>query len=94
MAEKRRFKQNREFKKRIDEQEENAEADIRSFKFRSLEKKEQKFGREPRDNRESKESRYSRDSRFSRESRESRGSRDFKKPFKKKNNRRFNDDED
>ena len=44
MAEKRRFKQNREFKKRLDEQEENA--------------------------------------------------RDFKKPFKKKNNRRFNDDED
>ncbi len=94
MAEKRRFKQNREFKKRIDEQEENAEADIRSFKFRSLEKKEQKFGREPRDNRESKESGYSRDARFSRESRESRGSKDFKKPFKKKNNRRFNDDED
>ena len=37
MAEKRRFRQNREFKKRLDEQEENAGADIRSFKFRSLE---------------------------------------------------------
>lgn len=94
MAEKRRFKQSREFKKRLDEQEENAEADIRSFKFRSLEKKEQKFGREPRDNRESKESRDSRFSRESRESRGSRGSRDFKKPFKKKNNRRFDNDED
>ena len=96
MAEKRRFKQNREFKKRLDEQEENAEADIRSFKFRSLEKKDQKYGREPRENRDSRESRYSRESRESRESRDSRFSRDrdFKKPFKKKNNRRFNDDED
>ena len=91
MAEKRRFKQNREFKKRLDEQEENAEADIRSFKFRSLEKKEPKKAREPRDNRDS---RHSKDSRDSRNSRYSRDSRDFKKPFKKKNNRRFNDDED
>ena len=33
MAEKRRFKQNREFKKRLDEEEENEEGDIRSFKF-------------------------------------------------------------
>jgi len=33
MAEKRRFKQNREFKKRLDEQEENEEGDIRSFTF-------------------------------------------------------------
>jgi putative N6-adenine-specific DNA methylase len=91
MAEKRRFKQNREFKKRLDEQEENAEADIRSFKFRSLEKKEPKKAREPRDNRESRDTRFSRESRHSRDSR---GPRDFKKPFKKKNNRRFNDDED
>lgn len=40
MAEKHRFKKNREFKKRLDEQEENEESDIRSFKFHSLEKKE------------------------------------------------------
>lgn len=33
MAEKRRFKQNREFKKRLDEEEENEEGDIRTFKF-------------------------------------------------------------
>ena len=39
MAEKHRFKKNREFKKRLEEDEENAEADIRSFKFRSLERK-------------------------------------------------------
>ena len=107
MAEKRRFKQDREFKKRLEEQEENEEADIRSFKFRSLEKKEPKKAREPREPREprdtrySRESRYSRTSRGSRDSRDSRGSRnprdargprDFKKPFKK-NNRRFRDDE-
>lgn len=40
MAEKNRFKKNREFKKRLDEQEENEESDIRSFKFHSLDKKE------------------------------------------------------
>ena len=33
MAEKHRFKKNREFKKRLDEDEENEEGDIRSFKF-------------------------------------------------------------
>ena len=46
MAEKRRFRQNREFKKRLEEQEENEEADIRTFKFRSLEKKEPKKARD------------------------------------------------
>lgn len=38
MAEKHRFKKNREFKKRIEENEENEMADIRSFKFHSLER--------------------------------------------------------
>ena len=37
MAEKHRFKQNREFKKRLDEQDENEDGDIRSFKFHSFE---------------------------------------------------------
>ena len=94
MAEKRRFKQNREFKKRLDEEQENADADIRSFKFRSLEKKEPKKAREPREPRDSRDSRYSRDSRDSRYSRGSRDSRDFKKNFNKKNNRRFRDDDE
>ena len=49
MAEKRRFKQNREFKKRIDEQEENAHADIRDFKFHSFERSERRIPRERRD---------------------------------------------
>ena len=94
MAEKRRFKQNREFKKRLDEEQENADADIRSFKFRSLEKKEPKKAHEPKESRDSRDSRYSRDSRDSRHSRDSRNSRDFKKPFNKKNNRRFRDDDE
>ena len=99
MAEKHRFKQNREVKKRLDEEQENADADIRSFKFRSLEKKEPK---KARDSRESGESRYSRDnrkprdsrdSRYSRDSRDTRHPKDFKKSFKK-NNRRFQDDDE
>ena len=96
MAEKRRFKQNREFKKRLDEEQENADADIRSFKFRSLEKKEPKRTREDRESRDSKysrDSRHSRDSRDARHSRDSKGPRDFKKGFKK-NNRRFQDDDE
>lgn len=105
MAEKRRFKQNREFKKRLEEQEENEEADIRTFKFRSLERKEPKKDREPRefrehrdsrdsrDSRESRNPRFSRDSRYPKDSRDGKFSRDFKKPYKK-NNRRFRDHDD
>ena len=89
MAEKRRFKQNREFKKRLDEQEDNAEADIRTFKFRSLERKFQ----------ETRESYDAHDDR--RSSKTSKPHKPYKpheayrpnKPFKK-NNRRFRDDED
>ena len=33
MAEKHRFKENREFKKRLEEHEENEDGDIRTFKF-------------------------------------------------------------
>jgi len=42
MAEKKRFKKNREFKKRLEEEEENEAADIRSFKFHSLEREDRK----------------------------------------------------
>ncbi len=93
MAEKHRFKKERDFKKRLDEQEENEDGDIRSFKFHSLEKKEFKRPREAREPRDSRESRESRESRNSRGSRDFRDSRDFKKPFKK-NNRRFRDDDE
>ena len=95
MAEKRRFKQNREFKKLLDEQEENAEADIRNFKFHSFERKDP---RESRDSRSPRESRDSRGSRYSRDNRDSRDSRKFNKGGrgfdKRKNNRRFDNDED
>lgn len=39
MAQKHRFKKNREFKERLEQQEENETGDIRSFKFHSLEPK-------------------------------------------------------
>ena len=87
MAEKRRFKQNREFKKRLDEQEENEGADIRSFKFHSLERKENKERKEPYKAREPKEPKKSKPQKSFRTS------KDFK-PFKKNNNRRFDDDEE
>ena len=86
MAEKHRFKKEREFKKRLDEQEENEEGDIRSFKFHSLERKAPK----PKEDREY---RNARDSRNARNPRNPKFSKDNKKPFKK-NYRRFDDDED
>ena len=99
MAERRRFKQNREFKKRLDEQEENESADIRSFKFHSLESKEP---RKPRESREPRGFREPRDSRDFRNKRESGYSKDagysgkggkFRKPYDKKNNKRFRHDD-
>lgn len=84
MAEKRRFKQNREFKKRLDEKEENEEADIRTFRFRSLEKREFKGDR--RDDRFQK--RGGRNDRYSRDDcGDDRYSRDDRKPFRKSENR-------
>ncbi len=49
MAEKRRFKQNREFKRRLDEQEENEAADIRTFRFRSMERRDERDNHERRE---------------------------------------------
>lgn len=84
MAEKRRFKQNREFKKRLDEKEENEEADIRTFRFRSLEKREFKGDR--RDDRFQK--RGGRNDRYSRDDRgDDRYSSDDCKPYRKSENR-------
>lgn len=88
MAEKRRFKQNREFKKRLDEKEENEEADIRTFRFRSLEKHEFKGDRrdDRRDDRFQK--RGGRNDRYSRDDRgDDRYSRDDRKPYRKSENR-------
>jgi len=53
MAEKHRFKKHREFKQRLDEQEQNEEGDIRSFTFHRhdiFEDKRSKTGRTQRDN--------------------------------------------
>ena len=57
MAQKHRFKKNREFKERITAEEENEGSDIRSFKFLSLERQKERmedksprFGRRQRDN--------------------------------------------
>ncbi len=49
MAEKRRFKQNRDFKRRLEEQEENEAADIRSFRFRSMEHHDERDNNERRE---------------------------------------------
>ena len=92
MAEKRRFKQNREFKKRLDEKEENEEADIRTFRFRSLEKREFKGDRrdDRRDDRFQK--RGGRNDRYSRDDcGDDRYSRDDRKPYRKSENRGGNE---
>lgn len=60
MAEKHRFKKNREFKKRLDEDEENAESDIRSFKFHSIERRKQNDDRRGGNDRKSRD-RFDRD---------------------------------
>lgn len=88
MAEKRRFKQNREFKKRLDEKEENEEADIRTFRFRSLEKREFKGDRRD-DRREDRfQKRGGRNDRYSRDDcGDDRYSRDDRKPYRKSENR-------
>ena len=52
MAQKHRFKKEREFKRRLDEQEENEEGDIRSFKFHSLESKPRRDRRDARDDKQ------------------------------------------
>ena len=102
MAEKHRFKKNRDFKQRLEETEQNEEADIRSFTFHrhDLEKKERREPRKARDPRDARESGFSRDSRKGKDARKNRpqkdfrNSKDFKKSFKKNNDRRFDDDED
>ena len=105
MAEKHRFKKEREFKKRIDEQEENEEADIRSFKFLSLERRKEKTERTERADRRERTERRNREDRGERKERggnryahhehfdRSGGKKPFKGKFNKErrgNNRRDN----
>lgn len=97
MAEKRRFRQNREFKKRLEEQEENEAADIRSFKFRSFERQEDRKPREDRnsgEDRKKRNFRKSREDRNFREDRKNRNFRDDRKPYARKDNKRSRYDND
>ena len=96
MGEKHRFKKEREFKKRLDEQEENEDSDIRSFTFHSSkvsawsskdERKgegsnRRKFKHEDSD---FKGSRGFKDSKDFKGSKDFRGSKDNRKPFKGEN---------
>jgi putative N6-adenine-specific DNA methylase len=104
MAEKHRFKKNREFKQRLDEQEENEEQDIRSFKFLSLERRREaekqerehrerkNFKREDRDNGDRKKGGKKSD-RDERKSRKPFGKRDdFKGGKGGKRNGKFGND--
>ena len=93
MAEKHRFKKNREFKKRMEEQEENEEADIRSFTFHRHDVFEEKKERRSREPREPRESRGPKGARFSKPGK-NRFERNDKRDFGKKRNRFDNDDED
>ena len=104
MAEKHRFKKHREFKQRLDEQEQNEEGDIRSFTFHRHEIKgsrDDKDGRGFKGGRDFKGSRDS-DGKGGRDFK-AKGSRNFrdkgferggKRSFDKRKNRFDHDDED
>ncbi len=73
MAEKHRSRKNREFKERMEANEANEEADIRSFKFLSLKKDDNRFGRRTASRGNDRDDRGGRQDRDDR-----RGNRDFK----------------
>ena len=76
MAEKHRFKKNREFKQRLEETEQNEEGDIRSFTFHRHElKKDDYKDRRSREARSERRNREDRDDRRSRENRDDRRNR-------------------
>ena len=77
MAQKHRFKENREFKRRLEEDAENEEADIRSFKFHSFERL-----------REDRRDRGARGKKFERP-----GRRDYSNRDSGKRHRRYDDEE-
>ena len=93
MAQKHRFKKEREFKQRLEETEQNEEADIRSFTFHHHDLTDRRIQnnrreREDRDDRKFKRDRKDRFDRGGRNTRPGRG-----KGFDNKD-RRFDDDED
>ena len=105
MAQKHRFKKEREFKQRLEESEQNEEGDIRSFTFHHHELGERKMrddrrSREDQEDRKDRKDRKDRDDRKFRRDRKDRFDKSGKNPrpgrgkgFDKKN-RRFDDEED
>ncbi len=109
MAQKHRFKKEREFKQRLEETEQNEEGDIRSFTFHRHELGERKMRddrrdheyREDRKDWKDRKDRKDRDDRKFKRDRKDRFDRNDKNPrpgkgkgFDKKKNRRFDDEED
>ena len=96
MAEKHRFKKNREFKQRLDEQEENEDSDIRSFTFHRHEMSSGKSGYSGKSGRpgKSREQREPRESGYSRDFKKNRGGHERFDRSSGKKNKRFNNDED
>jgi len=108
MAQKHRFKKEREFKQRLEETEQNEEGDIRTFTFHRHEIgdrmfREERRGREDRRDREDRDERKNRKDRDDRKFKRDRNARfgrndKHPKPGKGKgynqNDRRFDDDED
>ena len=109
MAQKHRFKKEREFKQRLEETEQNEEGDIRSFTFHRHELGERKMRddrrdheyREDRKDWKDRKDRKDRDDRKFKRDRKDRFDKSGKNPrpgkgkgFDKKKNRRFDDEED
>ncbi len=109
MAQKHRFKKEREFKQRLEETEQNEEGDIRSFTFHHHELGERKMRddrrdheyREDRKDWKDRKDRKDRDDRKFKRDRKDRFDRSDKNPrpgkgkgFDNKKNRRFDDEED
>ena len=94
MAQKHRFKKEREFKQRLEETEQNEEADIRTFTFHhhDIEKKERPIRKE-RNTREDWGNRDKRKERNNWKDRKTRNERTVR-DFGNKKKRRFDDDED
>lgn len=93
MAEKHRFKKNREFKKRLDEDEENEAADIRSFKFYSMERKRDDRGWKPEAGNRDGEREFKRDGNRKFERRDRKPfDRDARKPFDREARKPFGRD--
>ncbi len=97
MAEKHRFKKNREFKKRLEEKEENEEADIRSFTFHNHDLFDSHKSARPRsprkDDNDRRDYRPARDNRDNRDYKGKNFGRGGKRDFGKKHNR-YDDEED